>query len=93
MTQQIQGNYEHTGISCYLYLISYGVVGKLSQTLADLRVEDLTTVKHFLRYLKGNFTLTYRRSDAEPLRLTAYSDSDWANSEDRKPHRILLLFE
>ena len=60
------------------------VVSKLSQCLDDPKGEDFVTAKHVLRYLKGtiSYKLTYRKSIEEPLSLLAYSDSDWANSED-----------
>ncbi|PIK49004.1 hypothetical protein BSL78_14110 [Apostichopus japonicus] len=62
------------------------VVGRLSQNLADPRVEDLVTAKHVLRYLKGTveYKVKYRKSHPESVKLTAYSDSDWGNSADRK---------
>ncbi|XP_071963823.1 uncharacterized protein [Antedon mediterranea] len=60
------------------------VVSKLSRSLADPKLEDLTTAKHVLRYLKGtvNHKLVYRKSDS--MKLTSYCDSDWASSDDRK---------
>lgn len=62
------------------------VVSRLSQHLAAPRAEDLVTARHVLRYLKGtiDYKLTYRKPTSGSLTLSAYSDSDWGNSEDRR---------
>lgn len=62
------------------------VVSKLSQHLADPTDEHWVTVKHVLRYLKGNADkkLCFRKS-TEGLGLQAYSDADWASdTKDRQ---------
>lgn len=63
------------------------VVSKLSQYFCEPTVEQWTTVKHVLRYLKGttNKMLCFRRNDSETLGLVAHSDVDWAaDATDRR---------
>jgi hypothetical protein len=59
------------------------VVSKLSQKLSCPRMEDVTTAKHVLRYLKGSMEheLCFRKCDGE-LNLIAFTDADWASSLD-----------
>ena len=61
------------------------VVTKLSQSLEKPSSADWVTVKHVLRYLKGsaNQSLFYSKSE-NPLRLSGFSDSDWASASDRR---------
>lgn len=62
------------------------VVSRLSQHLSEPKAENMNTAKHVLRYLKGTIDhkLCFKKS-SQPLRLLAYSDSDWASSvEDRR---------
>ncbi len=67
--------------------LSY-VVSKLSQYLSEPTIEQWTTVKHVLRYLKGTKgkLLCYRKSDdGLALGLEAFSDANWAEHEtDRR---------
>ena len=59
-------------------------VTKLSQKLSNPTQADLNLSKYTLRYLKGTKDkgLVFTKSDK--LQLIGYSDSDWANSPDRK---------
>lgn len=62
------------------------IVSKLSETLAEPKVDNLVAAKHVLRYLKGtsNYELSFKKS-GEDLNLIVFSDSDWASSvEDRR---------
>ena len=61
------------------------VVTKLSQRLERPTEGDWITVKHVLKYLKGSAdqNLVYRKSEKH-LKLSGYSDSDWATSTDRR---------
>ncbi len=67
--------------------LSY-VVSKLSQYLSEPTIEQWTSVKHVLRYLKGTKgkLLCYRKSDnGLALGLEAFSDANWAEHEtDRR---------
>ena len=62
------------------------VVTKLSQSLEKPSNADWVTVKHVLRYLKGTAdqSLFYSKSTGRDLRLSGFSDSDWASSNDRR---------
>ena len=63
------------------------VVTKLSQSLEKPSNADWVTTRHVLRYLKGsaNQSLFYSRSTlGDDLRLSGFSDSDWASSSDRR---------
>ena len=63
------------------------VVTKLSQSLEKPSNADWITVKHVLRYLKGSAdqSLFYSKSNSTGhLRLSGFSDSDWASSSDRR---------
>lgn len=59
------------------------IVSKLSQTLAKPKTHDLVAAKHVLRYLKGttDYELCLKKID-KTLSLIAFSDSDWASSEE-----------
>ena len=59
------------------------VVTKLSQFLVAPMKGHGIALKHVLRYLKGtlDFELCYRKCD-DGLKLTGYSDADWASSTD-----------
>ena len=62
------------------------VVSKLSQHLSRPTEGDWNLLKQVLRYIKGtlNYSLHFTKSDTN-LRLTGYSDSDWAGCrEDRR---------
>ena len=61
------------------------VVSKLSQRLSNPRQVDFTMLKHVFRYIHGTLdkSLTFCKSK-NPLKLCAYSDSDWASSPDRR---------
>jgi len=61
------------------------VVSKLAQYFTEPTVEQWATVKHVLRYLKGTIDkeLYYRKRN-ETLGIHAYSDADWAASNDRR---------
>ena len=62
------------------------VVTRLSQFLSKPLQCDWLTLKNVLRYLKGtaHYDLCYRKCE-KGLRITGYSDSDWASSmEDRR---------
>ncbi len=61
------------------------VVSKLSQYFTEPTVEQWSTVKQVLRYLKGRLDkeLCYRKCN-ETLGIRAYSDADWAASNDRR---------
>ena len=61
------------------------VVTKLSQHMSKPNARHMTMAKHTLRYIKAtiNKQLVFRKSE-NPLTLTGFCDSDWANSEDRK---------
>jgi hypothetical protein len=60
------------------------IVGTLGRHLADPAVRHMDAAKHLLRYLKGHIHdgLIYRRRS--PLRLEAYSDSDYASDPDTR---------
>jgi len=61
------------------------VVGLISRYMTDPKEEHMQIAKRVLRYLKGtlNFGLWYRKVDK--LKLTAYTDSDYARDvDDRK---------
>ena len=60
------------------------IVSKLSQYFSEPTDEQWVTVKHVLRYLKGtlNKELCYKKCEA--LGIQAYSDADWAASDDRR---------
>ena len=64
--------------------LSY-VVTKLSQKLSCPTTADASMLKHVFRYLKGtsDYCLSYTKS-TDGLQITAYCDSDWAASKDRK---------
>lgn len=55
------------------------IVSKLSQHLSEPNEKHWLTAKHVMRYLKGtmDYKLCYRKCETN-LKLTAYSDSDWA---------------
>ena len=57
------------------------IVTTLSQYLSKLLQEHWVGAKHVLRYLKGtlDYELCYRKC-SEDLKLTGYSDADWASS-------------
>ena len=62
------------------------VVTRLSQFLSKPLQCHWITLKHVLRYLKGtsHYDLCYRKCE-KGLRITGYTDSDWAsNMEDRR---------
>ncbi|KAK3737083.1 hypothetical protein RRG08_016389 [Elysia crispata] len=62
------------------------VVTRLSQFLSKPLQCHWITLKHVLRYLKGtaHYDLCYRKCE-KGLRITGYTDSDWASSmEDRR---------
>lgn len=62
------------------------IASKLSQTLANPKMENLVAAKHVLRYLKGtnDYELCFKKND-EKLTLTGFSELDWASSvEDRR---------
>jgi hypothetical protein len=60
------------------------IVGTLGRHLADPAVRHMEAAKHLLRYLKGHIHdgPIYRRRS--PLRLEAYSDSDYASDPDTR---------
>ena len=62
------------------------VVSKLSQRLSNPRQVDFVMLKHVFRYIQGSVEnrLTFSKT-SNPLKLCAYSDSDWASSKgDRR---------
>ena len=62
------------------------IVSKLSQYLSKPTAEHHAYAKQVLRYIKGtlNYELVFCKSD-KPLKVSGYSDSDWAGSlSDRK---------
>lgn len=61
------------------------IMSKLSQTLANPKMENLVAAKHVLRYLKGtnDYELRFKKNYVM-LCLLGFSNSDWASSvEDR----------
>ena len=58
---------------------------RLSQYLSKPQNVHLNLAKFVLKYIKGtlNYKLTFRKS-AKGLSLTAYRDSDWGSSDDRR---------
>ena len=60
-------------------------VTMLSQYLKNPTQAHLNCAKHVLRYLKAtkDMCLEYSKSNSN-LRIMGYSDSDWANGQDRK---------
>lgn len=62
------------------------VVSNLSRNLDKPTYEDFITSKHVLRYLKGTikYELKFSCNSNKQLSLSAFCDSNWGNSEDRK---------
>ena len=61
------------------------IVGKLSQYFSRPSLEQWTTVKHVLRYLKGTSDKQLCYTKGEELGLIAYSDANWAeDASDRR---------
>ena len=72
------------GMTCTRPDLSW-VVTRLSQHLSKPTEGDWTLLKQVLRYIKGTLDqkLYFKKSESS-LKVFAYSDSDWASSEDRR---------
>ena len=56
------------------------VVSALSQFMSDLRHLHWIAAKHVLRYLRGTIGYGLRYTFVGGVRLSGYTDSDWASS-------------
>ena len=76
-------------VGCLIYVMTCTrpdlcyIVTKLSEKLANPTKAHLSIAKHVLRYLKYTIDqkLTFEKSSE--LKLSGYTDSDWASSDDR----------
>ena len=61
------------------------IITMLSQHLERHSVEQCTTLKHVLRYVKGtlHYELCFRKSETG-LQLAGFRDASWGSSDDRK---------
>ena len=72
------------GMTCTRPDLSW-VVTRLSQHLSRPTAGDWALLKQVLRYIKGTIdSKLYFRKSKNNLKLVAYSDADWASSEDRR---------
>jgi hypothetical protein len=71
--------------------ISYSV-NKLSQYMHSPSDDHWTTAKRVLRYIAGTLDFGLQFYKHSPLRIQAFSDSDWAGNLDDRMVNIRLLY-